>query len=97
MTITETIQVRERGVLTLPSGLRKRRGIKVGDTYQVIDFEGILVLTPLRPMVPELADEIERLRLEAGVSTETLLQGLREQRARYVAEHYGDEPDADTE
>lgn len=59
--------------------------------------EDMRPLTPQRPMVPELADEIEQLRLEAGVSTETLLQGLREQRARYVAERYGDEPDVDTQ
>jgi hypothetical protein len=37
-------------------------------------------------MVPELADQIERLRLEAGLSTEELLAGLREERLRYHAE-----------
>jgi hypothetical protein len=36
-------------------------------------------------MVPELADQIERLRLEAGLSTEELLAGLRKERLRYHA------------
>jgi len=44
------------------------------------------------PMVPELAREIERARIEAGLSTEDLLRGLREQRERYRAERYGDRP-----
>jgi bifunctional DNA-binding transcriptional regulator/antitoxin component of YhaV-PrlF toxin-antitoxin module len=92
--MSETVQIRERGVLTLPASLRKRHGIRTGDSFRLIDFDGILVLTPLSPMVPELAYEIERLRKEAGFTTEALIQGLREQRERYVAERYGDDPDA---
>lgn len=34
------------------------------------------------PLVPELAREIERLRVAAGLSTQELLAGLREQRAK---------------
>ena len=33
----------------------------------------------------------ERARLEAGLTTEELLTALREQRARYVTERYGDD------
>jgi ribosome-binding protein aMBF1 (putative translation factor) len=43
------------------------------------------------PIVPELAREIEQARLEAGLSIEDLLQGLREQRQRYTLEKYGPE------
>ncbi len=39
-------------------------------------------------MVPELAREIEKARLEAGLSVQDLLAGLREQRERYYHEHY---------
>lgn len=80
-----TIQVRQRGTLTLPSELREKYGIREGDTFRLIDLDGILVLTPMTPMVPELAREIERLRVEAGLSTEELLQTLREQREKYHA------------
>ena len=38
------------------------------------------------PMVPELAREIERMRLEAGLSVEDMLTALREQRKRYSQE-----------
>jgi hypothetical protein len=44
---------------------------------------------PMTPMVPELAHEIERARVEAGLSMDELLATLREQRERYVREKYG--------
>ncbi len=88
-----TMQVRQRGTFTFPAELRKRHDIRAGDTYQVIDLDGIFVLTPMRPIVPELAYEIEQMRLEAGLSTDELLGSLREQRVRYVTETYGDDSD----
>jgi bifunctional DNA-binding transcriptional regulator/antitoxin component of YhaV-PrlF toxin-antitoxin module len=84
-----TIQVRDRGVITLPADLREKYGIENGDIFRLVDLDGIFVLTPLVPMLPELAREIEQIRLEAGLSMEELLQGLREQRERYVQEKYG--------
>ena len=84
-----TIHVRKRGTLTLPAELRERYNIKSGDTFRLIDLDGIFVLTPMVPMVPELAREIERARLEAGLSVEEMLTTLRDQRKRYVAEKYG--------
>lgn len=85
-----TVQIRQRGSLTLPVELRERYGIEPGDTFRLVDLDGIFVLTPMVPMVPELAREIERARLEAGLDTAELLQALREERARYVQETYGD-------
>lgn len=84
-----TVQVRQRGTLTLPASLRERYKIKPGDTFHIIDLDGVLVLTPMAPMVPELAREIERARLEAGLSVEEMLNSLREQRTSYVREKYG--------
>lgn len=80
-----TIQVRQRGTVTLPADLREKYGIQEGDTFRIIDLEGIFVLTPMVPMVPELAREIERFRLESGLSIEELLNSLREQREKYHA------------
>ncbi len=81
-----TVQVRQRGALTLPAELRDRYDIQPGDTFRLVDLDGIFVLTPMVTMVPELAHEIERLRLEAVLSTEELLVSLREQREQYGAE-----------
>jgi len=87
----ENVQIRQRGTLTLPATLREKYGIKPGDTFRLVDLDGIFVLTPMVTMVPELAREIERLREEAGLSTGELLEGLREQRERYHIDHYGDD------
>ncbi len=86
--MTTTVQVRKRGVVTLPASLREKYGIQTGDTFRVLDLDGLFVFTPMVPMVPELAREIERARLEAGLTTEELLAGLREQRERYYRETY---------
>ena len=80
--MTTTIQVRQRGVMTLPADMREKYGIQDGDTFQFVDLDGIFVLTPMAPIVPELAREIERLRIEAGFSIEELLASLREIRER---------------
>ncbi len=87
--IDATIQVRKRGVLTLPAELRQKYGIEEGDTFRLVDLEGIFVITPMVPMVPELAREIERLREEAGLSIEELFESLRQERNRYYQEKYG--------
>ena len=78
-----TIQVRQRGAMILPADLRKKYGIRPGDTFRLVDLDGIFVLTPMVPLVPELAREIEKLRQEAGFTTKELLQSLREQREIY--------------
>jgi bifunctional DNA-binding transcriptional regulator/antitoxin component of YhaV-PrlF toxin-antitoxin module len=83
------IQVRSRGVITLPAELREKYGIENGDIFRLVDLDGVFVLTPLVPLVPELAREIERARVEAGLSIEELLHGLREQRQQYNQEKYG--------
>ena len=85
-----TVQVRDRGVLTLPAELREKYGIQSGDTFRLVDLDGMFVLTPMVPMVPDLAREIERARIEAGLSTADLLRSLREQRERYRREQHDD-------
>jgi bifunctional DNA-binding transcriptional regulator/antitoxin component of YhaV-PrlF toxin-antitoxin module len=93
--VSTTVQVRSRGVLTLPASLREKYNIQSGDTFQVLDLDGLFVLTPMVPMVPELAREIERARLEAGLGVEELLTALREQRERYYRETYQADPTLD--
>lgn len=88
--MSTTIQVRQRGALTLPADLRAKYNIKAGDIFNLVDLDGVLILTPMTPMLPEVAREIERLRLDAGLSVEGMLQGLREQRAKYYTEKYDD-------
>jgi bifunctional DNA-binding transcriptional regulator/antitoxin component of YhaV-PrlF toxin-antitoxin module len=92
MEMEATLQVRQRGTLTLPSDLREKYGIEPGDTYRLVDLDGMFVLTPMVTMVPELAREIERARVEAGLSIEELLTSLRAHRERYHREHHAGSP-----
>jgi bifunctional DNA-binding transcriptional regulator/antitoxin component of YhaV-PrlF toxin-antitoxin module len=68
--MTTALQVRQRGAITLPVELRQRYNIQVGDTFRLIDLDGIFVLTPMAPLVPKLAREIERARIQAGLTVE---------------------------
>jgi len=83
-----TIQVRERGVVTLPAELREKYNIENGKIFRLVDLNGIFVFVPMVLMVPELAREIEQIRLEAGLSIDELLDDLRKQRERYNKEKY---------
>lgn len=84
-----TVQIRQRGVITLPSKLRQRHNLEPGDTLTFIDLDGAFFVAPKVSLVPKLVAEIERLRQEAGLSIEDLLEGLDEQRRRYYREKYG--------
>ena len=87
-----TIQVRERGIVTLPADLREKYNIENGKIFRLVDLDGFFVFVPMVPMVPELANEIEQIRLETGLSVEELLDDLRQQRERYNKEKYGQPP-----
>jgi bifunctional DNA-binding transcriptional regulator/antitoxin component of YhaV-PrlF toxin-antitoxin module len=77
-----TVQVDEQGAITLPSEVCAKYGIETGDTLRLIDCEGIFALTTISPVVAELAQRIEQLREEAGLSIDELLKSLREERER---------------
>lgn len=81
-----TIQVRQRGTVTLPAKLRVKYRLEEGDALTVIDMDGVMLMAPKLSLVPKLAAEIERLRKEAGLTVEALTAGLEKQRERYVKE-----------
>lgn len=84
-----TIRVASHGTLALPTELQAQYNIQPGDTFHLLDLNGIFILTPKVPTVLELAQQIEQARIEAGLSMEEMLQDVREQRERYYAEKYG--------
>jgi len=74
-----TVQLRQRGVLTLPAAIREKYRLEEGDAITVIDLDGALVLTPKVSVIPRLTAEMERLRRESNVSLRDLLTGLPRQ------------------
>lgn len=83
---TSIIQIRQGGVIALPAKLCQRHSLEPGDTVTLIDLDGAFFVAPKVSVVPKLAAEIERLRQEAGLSVEDLLEGLDEQRRRSYRE-----------
>lgn len=84
-----TIQVGQRGRITLPVQIRDKYGITNGDTLRIIDLDGVVVFVPMASTVSQLAREIEQARVATGLSLEAMLADLREQRVRYCAESHG--------
>ena len=84
-----TIQIRKKGSLTLPSELREKYGLNEGDVFTLIDLgEGSFLLTPRLSQVNRLGDRVAEILKEEGVSQEELLNALDEERQRYYREHY---------
>jgi len=86
---TMTVQLRQRGLLTLPKKLRTRYRLREGDIFTLVDLGGVFVLSPKVSVVTRMAAEIEQMREEAGLSVDDLLEGLDETRKQLYIETYG--------
>ena len=78
-----TLQVAQRGLITLPKALREAYGIEAGDTLTLLDLGGVFVLAPRRSEVEVLADRLAAEWKGRGESLETMLQAVREEREKY--------------
>jgi bifunctional DNA-binding transcriptional regulator/antitoxin component of YhaV-PrlF toxin-antitoxin module len=76
----KVIQVRGRGTVTLPIRVRDRYRLQDGDPLTLIDLDGIMLLAPRVGVVAKLAAEIEAQARRAGVTSEELVEGLRQDR-----------------
>lgn len=82
---TITIQVTQRGLVTLPKALRQAYSIQEGDQMTLLDLGGVFVLSPRRSEIDRIAEQIRTALVEKGESLESMLQALRETRQRYEA------------
>lgn len=79
-----TVQVAQRGVITLPKELREAHDVKTGDTFAIIDLgEGTFVLSRRKSKLEYLSSEIRNALEEKGETLESMLIRLREERERY--------------
>ena len=83
-TNTYRVQVVRRGIITLPKELREQNNIEEGDTLTLIDLgDGVVVMSPRRSRIDEIADKMAKELQESGESLESMLKTLREVRADY--------------
>lgn len=80
-----TVQVAQRGLVTLPKALREAYRIQEGDQLTLLDLGGVFVLSPRRSEIDGLADKLSAALGEQGENLESMLQALREARERYEA------------
>lgn len=86
-----TLQIRSKGTITLPAGLRKKYDLEEGDMLTLIDMgDGNFMLTSKSSNFLRDADKVAKAVAGAGVTLEELLETLDEERRRYYEEHYVD-------
>lgn len=84
MNNTFTVQVVQRGLITLPRELREQNKIREGDTLTLIDLgDGVFVMCPQRSKIDAIADQLAEEWQDSGQTLESMLQTLREVRAEY--------------
>jgi len=77
-----TVQMAQRGVITIPKALRESYGMQPGDTFTLIDLGGALVLSPRRSEIDPIAEKTAAQWAADGETLETMLQALRQERDR---------------
>ena len=85
MSDTLTVQVAQRGVVTLPKSIREAYGLQPGDTLTLLDLGGVFLLSPRRLEVDALAERITQALTERCETLESMLHALREERERYAS------------
>jgi len=85
---TTTVQIRRKGVITLPAELRRRYGLDEGDLLTLLDLgDGSFLLTPRVSQMARLGDRVAKLMAEEGVTVDEMLEALDRERETYYREH----------
>ena len=86
---TLTLQIRRKGVITLPIELRRQYNLDEGDVFTLVDLGGgSFLLTPRVSQVARLGDQVASLMEEEGVTLEEMLEALDQERETYYQGHY---------
>ena len=84
-----TVQMRKKGNLTLPVALRNKYSLNEGDVFTLIDLgDSTFLLRPGVSALNRLGDRVTAILKEEGVSLDSLLVTLEEERERYYRDHY---------
>jgi bifunctional DNA-binding transcriptional regulator/antitoxin component of YhaV-PrlF toxin-antitoxin module len=78
-----TLQIAQRGLITLPKALREIYNLKTGDELTLLDLGGVFVLSPRPTQIDTLAEQIAQTLAARGETLESMLHSLREARENY--------------
>ena len=76
-----SLQVAQRGLITLPQAVRKAHDIRAGQEMTLVDLDGVFVLSPRPSQIDPMAEELAQELAARGQTLESMLQALREVRA----------------
>jgi len=86
---TITVQIRRKGVITLPVELRRQYSLDEGDVLTLLDLgDGSFLLMPRISQIVRQGDRVSQIMAEEQVKLEDMLKALDEERERYYHEHY---------
>lgn len=83
-----TAEVKSRGQLTIPKRVREAGHLEEGQSVSIIPIGDSLLVTPKTLKLEDARRELRRLMRASGVSLETLLDGLGEERDLLYRETY---------
>jgi bifunctional DNA-binding transcriptional regulator/antitoxin component of YhaV-PrlF toxin-antitoxin module len=87
---TVNIQLRRKGILTLPVSLRRKYNLEENDVFTLEDLgNGSFLLIPKVSKVVSLGNRVAEVMAEDDVSLEEMLEALDKERQDYYREHYG--------
>ncbi len=75
-----TLQMAQRGGITIPKSLRDSYKMQPGDTFTLIDLGGVFILSPVRSEIDNIADKISSQWTDDGESLGSMLRTIREER-----------------
>jgi bifunctional DNA-binding transcriptional regulator/antitoxin component of YhaV-PrlF toxin-antitoxin module len=86
MNNTFSVQVVQRGLITLPRELREQNKIREGDMLTLIDLgDGVFVMSPRHSKVDVIANKLAKEWQDSGQTLESMLKTLQEVRAEYAS------------
>ncbi len=75
-----TIQLTRQGSLILPEELCDTYNLQPGDSFSLLDLDGVFVISPRLSEIDALADRISQDLQDQGETLEGMQQTLREER-----------------
>lgn len=75
-----TLEMAQRGQLTIPKAFRDQYGLKEGQPMTILDIGGVFLMSPHPISVDAPADRLRDGLIAAGATLEDMLVALRERR-----------------
>ena len=75
---TLTVEMAQRGQVTIPKTLREQHKWDTGQQFSVLDLDGVVIMCPKESRIDMLADQLRDDLLREGATLEEMLIELRQ-------------------